>query len=331
MLSTFHSWRARLTAALGALPDRLRYSRNAAQPDDRQVASHIRQGSAADAKWGAIASMWWWSDTCSGTTFDRPGFQDMLDFCRTYPRSADNPGRVEIYDPSRFGRILDADGGPDIHAFMSVYGEFERLGWQPNFVTVQRSGSAFADLMTIATHAHAAAVHSISISKNATRGKRARASQGWWVSGPAPWGTKRSDTMPAHALKAGRLSTRCADGTILVPDENALELWNEMADRFISGASLNTLCIDLFERGIRGPGGGKLGLSTIRKFLTNVVLIGRVGFMDEEEGTRVQRVVPAKWNAMVDEALFERVQAEFDQRAKRYRRATQTQRGIARG
>ena len=100
---------------------------------------------------------WWWKDSCTGTTFDRPDFQDLLDFCRTNPRPSGDPGRFELYDPSRFGRTLTRDGRPDIFGFLAAYNQFEETGWELHFVTVPRTGSDIADVVTMALYAYAAA------------------------------------------------------------------------------------------------------------------------------------------------------------------------------
>lgn len=116
MRGGWRNWKERLIAAAHVIPDRIRYTRKSTEAAERQRTSHEQQGESCDNKWGPIDARWWWMDDRSGTTFDRPAFQDMLDFCRANPRSKKAPGIVEIYDPSRFGRILDIDGQPDLTA-----------------------------------------------------------------------------------------------------------------------------------------------------------------------------------------------------------------------
>ncbi len=88
------------------------------------------------AEWGAIDPVWWWKESRSGTSFDRPSFQDVLDFCRSNPRPVGEPGRVEWWAPHRFGRSLDVNGQPDIMKFMAMYNEFQNPEWHLHFLKV---------------------------------------------------------------------------------------------------------------------------------------------------------------------------------------------------
>src|SRR5436190_4658609 len=125
-MADFRTWRERLASAAGVKPNRLRYTRKSTESEERQVASHEQQAGAADDLWGPIPEQWWWKDSCSGVSFDRPAFNDLLDYCRENPQTKANPGLLDMYDPSRFGRILDEEGQPDIMTFQSVFSEFER-------------------------------------------------------------------------------------------------------------------------------------------------------------------------------------------------------------
>jgi len=113
-----------------------------------------------DARWGPIDPVWVWRESRSGTSFDRPAFQDLLSFCRAHPQSKRDPGRVEWWAPSRFGRSLDENGEPDILTFISVYNEFERAGWELHFATLPRHGNSLADVINAVVYAYAAAVYS---------------------------------------------------------------------------------------------------------------------------------------------------------------------------
>ena len=322
--TTYHQWRERLAAG-ESVPVRVRYTRKSTEGDDRQATSHEQQAGAMDRKWGEIEGAWCWADSCSGTTFDRPAFQDLLDFCKSHRRSARTPGRVEMYDPSRFGRTLDEEGMPDIISFIGVMGEFERYGWVVEFVTVQRTGDRLVDFIMMALYAYAAALYSKSLSENVTRGRLKHAKEGWWVGGTAPWGTKRFDTEAKRELK-GRERSVTTGRTILVPDAVVLRLWKRAAKRILAGASLDAVGAELFEKGVRGPRDGKMGHAAVRNFLTNVALIGMMEYDEEkdEAGARKRCRVKAKWPAMVDEDLFakvaERLHGHTRERAPRRRR-----------
>jgi DNA invertase Pin-like site-specific DNA recombinase len=304
----FHHWQERLTASRDEVPERVRYTRKSTEGDDRQATSHEQQAGAMDKKWDGIERAWYWADSCSGTSFDRPAFQDLLDFCKSNRRSPRNLGRIEMYDPSRFGRTLDEEGKPDIISFISVMSEFERYGWVVEFVTVQRTGDSLVDFITMALYAYAAALYSKSLSENVMRGRLKHAKDGWWVGGTAPWGTKRFDTEAKRELR-GRERSVATGRTILVPDPAVLKLWARAVKRILAGASLDAVGAHLFEKGVRGPRDGKMGHAAVRNFLTNVALVGIVEYDDEkdEHGHRERRRAKAKWPPMVDVDLFAKI------------------------
>jgi hypothetical protein len=80
MPDEFHRWTERVAAA-GGLSWRIRYVRKSTENSERQVASHDQQIAAMDQKWGVVDPIWYWRDSASGTSFDRPAYKDLLDFC----------------------------------------------------------------------------------------------------------------------------------------------------------------------------------------------------------------------------------------------------------
>lgn len=127
---------------------------------------------AADTKWRAIDHVWWWKDSCSGTTFDRPAYQDMLAFCRANRRPKTDLGCIELYDPSRFARVLDEENEPDLIQFQNAFNEFESLGWPLHFVSRERTGNVLLDIMMLAMEAYASAAFSQELSRDVRRGRR---------------------------------------------------------------------------------------------------------------------------------------------------------------
>lgn len=325
-MTKFRSWLERLTAAAGVLPSVVFYTRKSTTAEDRQVASHDQQKDKIREKAGAFDDIWWFADSCTGTTFDREQFQQLRRFCQDNRRSKSDPGKIYIYDPSRFGRVLDEDGEPDILAFLAMYGEFESAGWQLHFVTVNRIGDNLADIVTMALYAYAAAIYSANLSNNVKRGMADHAAEGWWTGGLAPWGTKRKDTKTGRILKRGQLSTPGGGGTVLVADEPVLVHWNDCAHRLLAGASRDELGEMLAEKGIRGPRGGKLGHRSIGNFLSNVALIGLVEYTPDGATEPVQ--VKAKWEPFVDVDLFRAVQKELETRARQPRNRQRKKRGV---
>jgi len=312
-MSDFRSWRERLAAAGGALPDRVRYTRKSTEALERQVASHEQQAHEMDKRWGTIAPAWWWSDSQTGTDFDRPAFQDLLDFCRSHPRARKTPGRIEMYDPSRLGRILDDEGNPDLAKYQVVFYELESIGWQWHFVSPPRMGDQLIDFVQLVIYAHSSAQFSSNLSRNVRRGRVCHANAGWWTGGGAPWGTLRYDTKSGRLLKKGELSTPGGGGTILKPDKAVLRHWAVAAKEILKGTSLDRVGAMLYEKGVRGARGGALGHRSIRNYLTNPALIGyTVHLAEEKNGKREHVRTRARWQPMVDVELFEAVSRKLN-------------------
>lgn len=329
MTREYQNWHERIAASNEVMAVRVRYTRKSTESSERQVASHNQQTEAADKLWGEIDARWWWQDSCTGTTFERPAFEDLLNYCRANRHPASSPGRVEMYDPSRFGRILDAAGKPDIMTFFSVYSDFERCGWHLHFVTVPRSDDSLVNVITMALYAYAAAIYSANLSANVRRGRESHSSEGWWTAGRAPWGTIRKDTHTGRILGANEASTAGGGGVILVPDEPVLRHWLSAANRIMGGASLDMIGADFYAHGYRGPRGGNLGHSSIRNFLTNPALVGRVEYLaTPKDGKRTRVMVPAKWEPMVDVALFEKVVRQVGPRPRTAERRQRKRRDL---
>ena len=141
-----------------------------------------------DRRWGSISEDRCFRDSSTGTTFDREAIQRMLRICKENPLPLDSPGRVELYDPTRFGRPLK-NGIPDTREYRRVLWEFEDAGWIITFATLNRSGDDLTDEMMILLHANSASQFSAKLSEDVRRGKFDHAQRGFWIHGQAPLGT----------------------------------------------------------------------------------------------------------------------------------------------
>lgn len=330
----FRRWKQRLAAAGHVLPKGIMYTRKSTESSDRQVRSHDQQVDEIFKKFGVeIPSVWHWMDNKTGTTFDRPDFQDMLAFCTANPQPKKNPGAVYLFDPSRFGRTLDADGDPDTLAFLATYSAFENAGWQLHFVTVHRSGQLLGDVILIAVHAYAAAQYSATLSTNATRGRVDHSSRGYWTAGRAPWGAVRIVEATGERLGPGQRKAAGGGGVILGSDTEVMPTWKEAARDVVGGVSLGKVGARLYEKGVRGPSKerGKLGHKSIKNLLTNPALAGRVVYLGNEtddQGNRMSVNIKARWEPLVDMELFEAVEKELARRAQNPRNRTRKKREL---
>ncbi len=100
----------------------------------------------------------------------------------------------------------------------------------------------------------------------------------------------------------------------MIPDENVLALWDRAPRMVLGGVSLDRVGALLFEEGVRGGRGGKLGHSAIKNLLTNSALIGRVPFLgaSNPDGVRQMTESEAQWKPMVDIAMFEQLARRFE-------------------
>ena len=264
----FLNWRERMAGA-ESVPDRIRYTRKSSEDANKQTASHKRQDENLDEAFEPIDPRWVWRDDYTGTTFARPDFQDLIAFCEAHPRPKAKPGTIEMDAPSRFGRILDEDGEPDLPAYMIQYLSLVQLGWECRFVSVRLTGDPMVDYIIIAIHATEASKYSVNISKTVSGGKRLHSKAGWWVHGAAPFGARRFDTYASKELKKGGASVAKGGGVILVADPKVLGFWTEAAQWRVSGLSWNAIAKRLYKRGFRGPRGGRFSHSYVKKMLTN--------------------------------------------------------------
>ncbi len=325
---------------------RKRYLRKSTEAADRQAKSHEEQNAECDRKWGPLpdpADLY--TDSRSGTTFDRPGFQKLLQDCLADPQPPDNPGRIEIYDPSRFGRPL-ANGQPDTRAYRRMLWRLEEAGWRVEFVTLERSDDALADELQILFHAYNASTFSVDLSRKVRLGKKAHAEEGYWIHGLAPLGTvrvvegtirvlgpneqprpwerpiytNRSDLPPGH-YEVGRV---LADGEpaghgdkVILAGSEVLKHWPRVAQRYLDGVSLQKLGQELFAAGVRGRYGGVLDHTATRNFLRNPALVGRIHYRyRDHDGQTHETVIPAKWAPLVDVNLWNAVQLELAKRGQ---------------
>src|SRR4028119_1345841 len=99
------------TVQLPAAP-RIRYTRKSTEQADKQVASHEQQYNECDRNFGPVPDGCrdlWFRDDKSGTTFKRPAFMRMVEFCMSHPQADGARGRIEVYDHSRWGRPVKKD------------------------------------------------------------------------------------------------------------------------------------------------------------------------------------------------------------------------------
>lgn len=227
---------------------RIRYTRKSTEQEDRQAHSHDQQDRECDTKFDFLDRVLIWRDNQSGRSFARDGFEDLVEFCKAHSRPKSDPGIIEMHDPSRFGRIVDAEGKPDLSAYMLMYLTLEQCGWLPRFVTVELTGNPQVDYIIIAIHATQAAVGSVALADNVSRGKRAKAAAGYWPHAIPPFGTQKFDVRLDKIIERGdTAASKGVGGIILIPHEERLATWYSMAREFLGGAAYENVGRRIYE------------------------------------------------------------------------------------
>jgi DNA invertase Pin-like site-specific DNA recombinase len=322
---------------------RKRYVRKSTEQADRQAKSLEQQNEECDKKWGPLPSgADLYTDSGTGTTFDRADFQRLLRDCTADPQPPESPGRLELFDPSRFGRPL-LNEKSDSRLYRTMLWQFEGVGWRPEFVTLERSSDPMTDEMQILFAAFQASEFSITLSKNVRRGKANHAREGYWIHGEPPRGTLRAlaDTIRVlgpdeepdpsekiiftnrpwiqpdqvevarvlgHKEKAGTAKVVLVGGTDLRP-------WAGAASRYLDGHSFEKVGEWLYAEGLRGKKLGKMDHTAVKNYLSNPALVGLIRYHAKDaEGRVSEELITAKWGPIVEPALWHAVQDRIAER-----------------
>ncbi|NRD76198.1 recombinase family protein [Bacillus sp. BRMEA1] len=108
------------------------------------------------------------------------------------------------------------------------------------------------------------------ISIRSREAKEQRANKGDYQGGPSPFGYKCVDTEKPHWKVKGKFIK------IEVPDENESEIVKLIFDLYVNRHyGYRKICDYLNENGFRGRDGNLIGISSIQRYLSNPVYIGR--------------------------------------------------------
>ncbi len=298
------------------------YTRKSSVDDGKQVASHEQQIEAI-LKLHAVPEHFpgttipaWWRDSCSGSSFEkRPGLSGFLTtVAEAYPQPASAPGRLFIYDESRFSRALK-DGQVDLRSSQEMQNRFARLGWQIVFVNRPPTGNAVMDTIMDTIAFAQSSDYLVKLSASVKRGRLSWGLKGYWLGGPAPFPARRIEATTRRTLPPGVKST---EQTILEVDPERLIHWSAGAEMLLSGRTVMDV-VRYFQEHVptiyktRSGRETHWSHTTISKVYSNPALIGELHY---ELGGEVV-VVRAKWEPIVDVDVYRRVRMELARRAKR--------------
>lgn len=314
---------------------RIRYTRKSTEEADRQVASHDQQAKECDKHFGeiptamvdALGDGYWFRDDKSGTTFDRPAFKRMIDFCLAHPQGALR-GAIEVYDHSRWGRPVKKDKrgrivGVDIKAFYRFMYRLEDAGWDIVFTTGEKNEDELAAFLKEGIEIYIAGQKSANLSREVTRGKLDWMEKGRWLGGPPPFPAKRVHPETGTFLPPGVRAYN--GGSVLAVDEERLPHWLRAADQFLKGWSPQKIAEDFNSRGVpnymtgRTRDGRRPSWSNVHitKILTNRALIGEIvyDYLDPDTDEVKTQTFKAAWEPIVPVDTFNAVQKRFEERS----------------
>lgn len=281
-----------------------------------------------DGKWGPTNTGIVFRDSFTGTTFDRPGFQELLRFCESNKQDKKpQKGVIEVYDMSRFGRILTA-GEEDPEAVLGMLRHLHRLGWEVRFTTFESTGNKVMDFFQNGLYSIMASEVSKKLSRDVRRGRNhflTLEGGGRWMGGSKPpFGTNRVDPETGKIL-APRERAIGRGGTLLIPNEEELALWHECAHMLLDqDAGLTKIAEFLNAKGARREYGSRWEHNAVRIVLSNPVLIGELHIDHTDAATDevTTKIYKAAWDPMVDVDLFRRVVAKLKERHEERRRGS---------
>jgi DNA invertase Pin-like site-specific DNA recombinase len=205
---------------------------------DRQAGE--RQTSLADqqkaieglaAKLGQAVESWYRDEGASGATVEkRPALRALLSDCLAAPRPRSRPGYVLVLNDSRWGRFPN----PDQAAALRF--QLDQAGWLVRFVEGDESDDPTMRHVMRAIGGAQASEYRRNVQRNARRGSRGTAAQGFWAT-RAPYGYRRVVVFPAGAHRVLDAHQRKAPNEKVALEPHAAEaaIVRELFLRYATG------------------------------------------------------------------------------------------------
>ena len=237
---------------------------------------------------------------CSGTTDQRPAFQEMITYCKLHRERLDG---VLVWKHNRFARNR-------VHA--AVYKQYLRnLGVDVISITEPTVDSIDGELLEAVVEA-VDSRFSKSLAQDVMRGMREVAKRGYYPFARAPLGYKK------HPVEDGK-ATRYR----LVPDEDAAPLVRQIFSLYVEeGLGGKATAQRLNEQGISTPTGKAWTTKAVLKVLDNPVYVGTLRLRFRTENARYladsdrSLEIEGAHPPIVDAKVFERAQYLRRKRSK---------------
>ena len=250
---------------------------------DRQHESSIEAQQDAMRKWAAAHGTQIIEEYAdrglSGTTDERPSFQDMISSLRhrrvdyvlvhKFDRFARNK-----YDSAIYGHQIEKTGA----RLVAVAQDF---GTSPEAIIMESLMQAWAEY------------YSKNLSTETLKGQKIRARGGYYLGGMVPFGYEVSKDR----------------STLLIREEEA-QWVRRMFEAYKKGRGMKRVCEQMTAAGILGRKGRPFHPGTVRKVLRNPIYTGRFTYKFKDETVCIEDHHPA----IIEKELFEEVNRNMDAR-----------------
>lgn len=181
---------------------------------------------------GVTVGAWYWDEGISGATAEqRPALLRLIDDCKESPRTAAKPGLVLVLNDSRWGRFPDSEEASYWRTHLKKYS-----GWIVRFAEGDDMGDNIGRKVMRLVSADLASEYRVAIKRNAKRGSRGTAEQGYWGTA-APYGYRRKVVYPAgrERVLVGGQRKATDEKVALTPDETESAVVRELFERYATG------------------------------------------------------------------------------------------------
>lgn len=251
-----------------------------------------------------------------GTAEDRPGFMALVRFCEANRRPARHPGTVVVLNDSRWGRFDD----PEESTYWRMHLK-KHFGWVVRFVEGDDTEDATARPILRSLYSAQASAYREQIRRNARRGARGTAAQGYWQT-EAPLGYRRlaiEPGRPGRVLDVGQRKGESERTRLTLGPEDEVAVVRFIYDSYAGGGlSLGKLSRVLLDR---WPS-RRWSRTTVQAVLKNPAYVGDVVWCRKENESHGHQHYrdPADWEiardahpAIVSRDLFAAVQRRLDE------------------
>lgn len=263
----------------------------------QRLLDYVEAQNRIHGAWGEVVDVYC-DEGKSGKDMNRPEFKRLLSDVKT--------GRVNLILATELSRLSRS-----IRDFCELWELFKKH--QTSFITLREqfdTTTAAGELMVF-NLINFSQFERKQTAERIAANFESRAKRGLWNGGNIPFGFDKNPANPAELLPHPAESKQIKD---------IFELFLEMG-------SVRKTCLELTKRGIFGKsminkhgvkkGARQITVATLQKMLSNVAYVGLRAY--GKNGKRNVEVVKAAWKPLIEDRLFEQVQARLQANKNKYK------------